>query len=35
MQAQDSLDDMVLYLCSDRSRYVTGATFTIDDGQSL
>jgi NAD(P)-dependent dehydrogenase (short-subunit alcohol dehydrogenase family) len=35
IQAQDSLDDMVLYLCSDRSRAVTGATFTIDDGQSL
>jgi len=35
MQEQESLDDMVLYLCSDRSRAVTGATFTIDDGQSL
>ncbi len=35
MQAQESLDDMVLYLCSDRSRSVTGAVFTIDDGQSL
>lgn len=35
IQVQDSLDDMVLYLCSDRSRAVTGATFTIDDGQSL
>lgn len=35
MQSQDSLDDMVLYLCSDRSACVTGATFTIDDGQSL
>jgi len=35
MQEQDSLDDMVLYLCSDRSQAVTGATFTIDDGQSL
>ena len=35
MQDQSSLDDMVLYLCSDRSRFVTGATFTIDDGQSL
>ncbi len=35
IQAQDSLDDMVLYLCSDRSDAVTGATFTIDDGQSL
>jgi NAD(P)-dependent dehydrogenase (short-subunit alcohol dehydrogenase family) len=35
MQEQSSLDDMVLYLCSDRSRQVTGAIFTIDDGQSL
>lgn len=35
MQDQDSLDDMVLYLCSDRSRQVTGSVFTIDDGQSL
>lgn len=35
MQAQESLDDMVLYLCSERSGAVTGATFTIDDGQSL
>lgn len=31
----DSLDDMLLYLLSDRSKQVTGATFTIDDGQSL
>jgi NAD(P)-dependent dehydrogenase (short-subunit alcohol dehydrogenase family) len=31
----DSLDDMLLYLLSDRSRQVTGATFTVDDGQSL
>lgn len=30
-----ALDDMLLYLLSDRSRNVTGATFTIDDGQSL
>ena len=35
MQAKESLQDMVLYLCSDRSRAITGATFTIDDGQSL
>ena len=32
---EDALDDMLLYLLSDRSRQVTGATFTIDDGQSL
>ena len=31
----DALDDIMLFLCSDASRYVTGATFTIDDGQSL
>lgn len=31
----DSLDDITLYLSSDASHYVTGATFTIDDGQSL
>lgn len=31
----DVLDDTILYLCSDAARYVTGATFTIDDGQSL
>ncbi len=30
-----ALDDMLLYLLSDRSRQVTGSTFTIDDGQSL
>lgn len=30
-----ALDDMLIYLLSDRSRQVTGATFTIDDGQSL
>ena len=34
-QDQGSLDDMVLYLCSDRSGAVTGATFTVDDGQCL
>lgn len=33
--AIDALDDAVLFLCSDRSRAVTGATITIDDGQSL
>ena len=31
----DALDDLILYLCSDASRYVTGATITIDDGQAL
>ena len=31
----DALDDLTLYLCSDASRYITGGTFTVDDGQSL
>ena len=31
----DALDDLVLYLSCDASRYITGATFTVDDGQSL
>lgn len=31
----DALDDMLIYLLSDRSAQITGATFTIDDGQSL
>lgn len=31
----DSLDEIMLYLCSDASRFVTGTSFTIDDGQSL
>ena len=31
----DALDDLILYLCSSKSRYVTGATITIDDGQAL
>lgn len=34
MEASD-LDPMLLYLCSDLARRVTGAAFTIDDGQSL
>lgn len=35
LQTSDSLDDIMLYLASERSRSVTGAAFTIDDGQSL
>lgn len=35
MLDQSAMDDMLLYLCSDRSRQVTGTTITIDDGQSL
>jgi NAD(P)-dependent dehydrogenase (short-subunit alcohol dehydrogenase family) len=31
----DSLDPMLLYLSSDAARFVTGAGFTIDDGQTL
>ena len=31
----DALDDMLLFLLSNRSRQITGSTFTIDDGQSL
>lgn len=31
----EALDDISLYLSSDASRFVTGGTFTIDDGQSL
>lgn len=31
----DALDTMLLFLLSDASAQVTGATFTIDDGQSL
>lgn len=31
----DALDDIALFLCSAGSRFVTGGTFTIDDGQSL
>ncbi len=35
LQEASSLDDMMLYLASDSSAMVTGAVFTIDDGQSL
>ena len=30
-----SLDDIALFLASDASRYVTGSTMMIDDGQGL
>jgi NAD(P)-dependent dehydrogenase (short-subunit alcohol dehydrogenase family) len=30
-----ALDDMLLYLASDESAYVTGSVMTVDDGQSL
>jgi NAD(P)-dependent dehydrogenase (short-subunit alcohol dehydrogenase family) len=35
MMTPDALDDMLLYLLSDRSAQVTGGEFTIDDGASL
>ena len=33
--ALEALDDMLLYLASDASKYVTGSVMTVDDGQSL
>lgn len=35
LMEDDSLDALILYLCSDASKAVTGSAFTIDDGQSL
>jgi NAD(P)-dependent dehydrogenase (short-subunit alcohol dehydrogenase family) len=35
LQAIESLDPMVLYLCSDASSAMTGAVINLDDGQSL
>lgn len=35
LMGQDALDDMLVYLASDVSRYVTGSVMTVDDGQSL
>lgn len=35
LQPIASLDEPVLYLCSDAAAHTTGAVFTIDDGQSL
>lgn len=32
---EDAMDDMVLFYCSDASRYLTGTVIDIDDGQSL
>jgi NAD(P)-dependent dehydrogenase (short-subunit alcohol dehydrogenase family) len=35
LMPQESLDGLLLYLCSDASEYVTGAEFIMDDGQTL
>lgn len=35
LMPSDSLDGMVLYLCSDASKAVTGSSFVLDDGQFL
>lgn len=35
LMADDGLDAMLLYLCSDASAAVTGSSFKLDDGQSL
>ena len=35
LQQPADLDAMILYLCADASMAVTGAAFTVDDGQSL
>lgn len=35
LQPIESLNDQMLYLCSDASLHMTGAIITLDDGQSL
>lgn len=35
LQPIESLDPMILYLCSDASAHMTGSVITLDDGQSL
>ena len=35
LMGAEALDEMLLYLASDASRYVTGSVMTVDDGQSL
>lgn len=35
LMGEDALDDMLVYLASDASKYVTGSVMTVDDGQSL
>lgn len=35
LQSIDSIDELVLLLCSDAASAITGAVMTVDDGQSL
>jgi len=35
LMAEDSLDEVLLYLSSDQSKHVTGSVMTVDDGQML
>lgn len=35
LMGADALDEMLVYLASDASKYVTGSVMTVDDGQSL
>jgi len=35
LMGEDSLDALLLFLCSDASRFVTGSNFLVDDGQAL
>jgi hypothetical protein len=35
LQPLESLNEPVVYFCSDASAHTSGAVFSIDDGQSL
>lgn len=35
VMGEDSLDEALLFLCSDSARFVTGADVVVDDGQTL
>lgn len=35
LMGEDGLDAMILFLCSEASKFVTGANFVLDDGQTL
>jgi NAD(P)-dependent dehydrogenase (short-subunit alcohol dehydrogenase family) len=35
VMAEDSLDEALLFLCSDAARFVTGADVLVDDAQSM